>query len=456
MEAPKKYEYNGINLEQLRKIMDPEADSAVVSLYNSKAFDQDRNELKAMAQNDSFAPENLPPALRKFVENELSKKFTEDDIKQFELAREVWKENGIQFVFILFFRALPYTYMAEKPANVLRLTQLLVTQPMRRVFETAQFVFDVMDKDWWQPENRGILTALKVRIMHAAMRYNLIFNFEKSTNKDLNPNDTSWNYTWGNPISQEDLIATNQCFSLEYFKGMEMLGQPLNEEQKNAWFYTWKAIGRIMGVQENLLLPSVDQAWGLQKTIYNHLFDFEDHTSGILLAKALVTCLSTFLLSTRFILIIMKKMLFDENHPDLFYQVLGPSFGQEYPDLFRKSRGDEDPETVQEQEKQIFFDELSHFNEKVKKYNEDIKKDYPQTRGEQTENLVDLQVNVFDEALKDLDPNNPNQRGLMSDIIKKVMNSMGGVIISVLARYFREGKQSGFRIPTDLREHWQL
>ena len=64
--SSKKYEYNGINLEQLRKIMDPEADSAVVSLYNSKAFDQDRNELKAMAQNDSFAPENLPPAL-KFV-----------------------------------------------------------------------------------------------------------------------------------------------------------------------------------------------------------------------------------------------------------------------------------------------------------------------------------------------------------------------------------------------------
>ena len=156
--------WNGFDLNHFRMIMDPPADEAVRSLYDSIRFQKDRNELKEMAQNDSFIPEDLPEDLRCFVENELLKKFTPEDIAKFEMARQVWKENGVQFIFILFFRALPYTYMAEKPANVLRMTKLLVDQPLRRVFETAQFVFDVMDQEWWDPTKRGILTALKVRI----------------------------------------------------------------------------------------------------------------------------------------------------------------------------------------------------------------------------------------------------------------------------------------------------
>jgi hypothetical protein len=59
-----------------------------------------------------------------------------------------------------------------------------------------------------------------------------------------------WNDEWGKPISQEDLIATNQVFSLEFFKGMKMLGMSLRAEEQKAWFHTWKTIGKIMGVQE--------------------------------------------------------------------------------------------------------------------------------------------------------------------------------------------------------------
>lgn len=445
----KAVKWNGIDLNHFRTIMDPEADEAVKSLYNSVRFKTDRNELKEMAMNDSFVPENLPEDLRCFVENELLKKFTPEDIAKFEIARQVWKENGVQFIFILFFRALPYTYMAEKPANVLRMTKLLVDQPLRRVFETAQFVFDVMDQDWWDPTKRGILTALKVRIMHAAMRFQLL-------NK---PENEPWNKeAWGMPISQEDLIATNQCFSLEFFKGMDMLNQSLTEEQQNAWFHTWKAIGRIMGIQDELLCKTVPEAWELQLKIYDHLFNEIDHTSGIALAKALTVAISEFLISTRFTLILMRKMLKDENHPDFFYQVLGPSFGKEYPGLFRKSRGDGDEDLLMEEEiEAAFHEELTKYSEKVKEYREEKRKTEPVTRdGEISKKLIDFQLEEFEDALQKLDPNNPNTRGLKDDIIKKVMTNVGGVIVGILATYFRAGKQSGFRIPTDLKEHWAL
>ena len=70
-----------------------------------------------MAENDSIVPKELPPAMRTFLENERNVTFTEEDIKMFNRSHEIWKEHGMKFVIILLFRALPYTYMAERPAK---------------------------------------------------------------------------------------------------------------------------------------------------------------------------------------------------------------------------------------------------------------------------------------------------------------------------------------------------
>jgi len=119
--------WNGIDLEALRQVMDQPADDAVSEIFKSKSMDHLRSVLKGMAQNDSFVTKEFPDVLHDFVENELKIRFTSEDIEMFNQAHEIWKEHGMNFVFILFFRALPYTYMAEKPANVLTTTKLLVT-----------------------------------------------------------------------------------------------------------------------------------------------------------------------------------------------------------------------------------------------------------------------------------------------------------------------------------------
>lgn len=438
--------WHDLNLDDLRQVMDPDADAAVSSLYKSRAFNSLRDMLKDMARNDTFVPDSMPGGIRDFLTTELQFVPTAEDIAAFERAHRVWRENGVQFIFILFFRSLPYTYMAEKPANVLRMTKILEAHPQRRIFETAQFVFDVSDKEWWTPGKRGLITALKIRLMHAAMRYNLLYN----------PEGEAWDKeAWGMPISQEDLIATNQVFSLEFIKGMAILGQPLDEEDQNAWFHTWKMIGKIMGIQDNLLCRNKEEAWTLQKAMYNHLFP-DDNRAGIALAKALVETLATFLLSTKLILLMMKKMIMDEEHPDLFYRVLGPSFAKEYPSIFKKSRSAEEVEEDAAAEHQEFYDELMAYKEKVKAYREDQKQKDPVSRGEGKKNLVDFQLDVFEELAKKMDPQGPVDRGIVADLFKTAMNSVGGVIIGVLSLYFREGKEAGFRIPTDLKEHWAL
>lgn len=439
--------WNNETLDKYRLIMDPPADKAIISLYESVTFMQDRNFLREMATNDTFVPGSLPQPIQDFLKTELAYKYSTAEIASFKRARDIWKNNGVQFIFVLFFRALPYTYMAEKPANVLRLTKLLEAHPTRRILETAQFIFDVMDKEWWEPGSRGVMTALKIRLMHSAMRYNLLNN----------PGDEAWNKeAWGMPISQEDLLATNQVFSLEFIKGMEIMGEPLTAQQSKDWFTTWTAIGRIMGIQSDMLSDDIPSGWELQKAVYDHLFP-DDNSAGIALAKALVETLSTFLLSTKMVLIMMRKMILDEEHPDLFYRVLGPSYGRQYPNIFAATRDAEGTATVDKLLEDEFHTELEAYKERVIAFRAEQKANEPSTRGDSNfKHLIDYQLDVFDELSDEMDPNNPATRGVGTFLLKKAMGSIGSVIIGMLSTYFRTGKMTDFRIPSDLKEHWAL
>lgn len=455
----KQFVWDGIDLESLRQVMDKPSDDAVAAVFESKSMDHLRTILIDLAKNDSVISSELPKPMHDFIQSELNFSFSAEDIGLFNQTHEIWKKNGMKFVFILFFRALPYTYMAEKPANVLRMTKLLIEQPERRIFETAQFVFDVMDKNWWEPDKRGILTALKVRIMHSSMRHVIL------DNKD----GEKWNDNWGKPISQEDLVATNQVFSLEFFKGMTMLGDSLNEKEQKAWFHTWKTIGKIMGVQDNLISKDVNEAWNLQHQVYAHLFK-EKTVAGIPLTKALVVTLHHFHLPLRLTLLMMRRMLADEQFPDCFERMLGPTYETAYPEVFEKH------ETAEAKEK---HEELlrGHFHDHMKEYHkilQDKKADYqivkPKQgfieriiawvmkilgRSEDQKHLFHIHLDILHNILHHKGTNSAVEK-MDEEMIVDSMAAMGGIMVAVLSLHFRKGKQSGFRIPENLKENWSL
>lgn len=452
--------WKGIDLEALRQVMDKPADDAVASVFESHDMKHLSSILKGMAENDNFVSSELPKPMHDFVQQELNRTFTEEDITLFKQAHEIWKKKGMDFIFILFFRALPYTYMAEKPANVLRMTKLLETQTKRRIFETAQFVFDVMDENWWEPTHRGTLTALKIRIMHSAMRHVIL---------DSGKTGEKWNDQWGKPISQEDLIATNQVFSLEFFKGMEILGQGLTEDEQKAWFHTWKTIGKIMGVQDELICETVDEAWTLQHKVYAHLFKDETH-SGIALAKALVETLDHFHLPDKLILLLMKKMLDDEQFPDCFERMLGPSYKDKHPELFEKHETEELKLEHKKRLNLIFHTQIKDFHSKLitqktkfiigKKKGGFIQMLWLMLKqlfglDKKIEHLFNIHLDKIHAILHDNQTDKPIEE-LEEEMIVELMTVFGGIMVAILSIHFRIGKNSGFRIPPTLQAHWAL
>lgn len=451
--------WNGIDLEALRQVMDEPSDNAIEAIYHPEESTSMRDLaaiLKKMAKNDEVHSKNLPPALHDFLDSVLEMTFTEEDIEKFNRTHEIWKQHGMNFVFILFFRGLPYTYMAERPANVLHETKLLETKTDRRVIETAQFVFDVMEKNWWEPDKRGILTALKIRIMHSAMRHIILYSGEKQ-----------WNEEWGKPISQEDLIATNQVFSLEFFKGMKMLGKPLSKEDQEAWFHTWKTIGKIMGVQDKLLADTVEEAWELQHKIYAHLFNDETKV-GIHLADALVETIHNFYMPKKLVLFLMKTMLADEQFPDCFERMLGPTYKKDFEDLFVNDDS-QDQEQKKNLRKEMHAHAMDCYNS-LKENKTNIKHP-PHHTGffekiiivllaffgmeKSKVHMVEVHLEQLHKILHHNDTGEPLEE-LEEDAILDLINVFGGIIVAVLSAHFREGKESGFRIPKNLQENWAL
>lgn len=437
--------HSGDNLESYRQIMDPPCDDAIKDLFESKSFEEYRATLQNMVTNDSLNWTTLDPALKKFLNSNLHPEFTSEDFLMFRRAYEVWKRDGMKFIYILFFRSLPYTYMAEKPANVLRMTKLLKEHPDRRIMETAQFIFDVMEEEWWKPEKSGKLTALKIRMLHSTIRYMLLNH----------PSDEKWNMEWGLPISQEDLIATNQVFSLEFIKGMEIMGHPLSEEEQAAWYHTWKVIGKLMGIQDELLYDKIEDAWSLQKAIYNHLFNSKDNTSGIILGEALITTLSTLLLSEKLVLHMMRDMIKDEDHPDLFYRIFQPTYGEKYPVIFKKVPLDSHHKELHEADiHNDHHQELVEFHDRIKKTRN--------TDGSASgkKHLIDIHLDKIFSVLKKHQPKRSKyiDRGKFK---KEAMHAVSGIILGLLSQYFRKhkltnGKPTQFRIPHDLQENWSL
>ena len=104
---------------------------------------------------------------------------------------------------LLGFLSLPYCYAAANGAEVLVRSERIVNEPEKRLSETAQFVFDVMAKDAFEPHGQGLSTILKIRLMHAAVRWYI----EQSDN---------WNKKLlGVPVNQEDMAGTNLSFFID-------------------------------------------------------------------------------------------------------------------------------------------------------------------------------------------------------------------------------------------------
>ena len=114
----------------------------------------------------------------------------------------------------------------------------------------------------------GFIAARKVRFLHAAMRYML-----------CNPHDCDEAYsddpvtlaeafareTWdadshGAPVNQQDLLYTLLTFAVDIPEGLAHWGIRISAQQREDFLHTWRLVGHVMGIDDQLLPTTWDEA----------------------------------------------------------------------------------------------------------------------------------------------------------------------------------------------------
>ncbi len=174
--------------------------------------------------------------------------------------------------------SLPYCYAAADGAKVLDLSERIKNKPEHRLGETADFIWDVMAPNAFEPEGKGFVSILKVRLLHAAIRF--------YTNKS-----GKWNEDWGLPVNQEDMAGTNLSFSLIVVRGLRKFGLTIEYPQQQAFMHLWNVIGFLLGVDESLLPETGKEALLLEEAIRIRNFKTSEH--GQSLTRSLIQYFST-------------------------------------------------------------------------------------------------------------------------------------------------------------------
>ncbi len=276
-----------------RHLGDPLADATIEAIFSTgeDGLSHVHRLLKHLVKNDhpllddrERDEESLPPE----VVQKLETYFVQSDgaIREIdpELVRRgetVFANHGPEILMLLATYSLPASYTARRGVQVLAQTGRLESQPVRRLIETTQMVIDVMTPgglargDGPRSHGKGVRSAQKVRLMHAAIRRLILERYGED-----------WVESYGVPINQMDLCGTLMTFSAVILDGLEMLRVKLSDEEKAAYLYAWQVVGEIVGVHESLIPRTVQRADELKDVIRES--EIGRSEQGIELTRALI------------------------------------------------------------------------------------------------------------------------------------------------------------------------
>jgi hypothetical protein len=242
-------------LDEKRKQGDQRADAVIAELVRDRDTTAVNELMSTLVDNEGIPAASLPPIVAQYL-NQSAKTVLTADRARMAAAENLFGLYGPEVLMVLGMYSLPMDFASRKGVHVLGGTGSFAKAPMRRVWETAQFVIDVMGGGGLTGAGKGLRTAQKVRLMHAAIRH-LIRKGPKPWNEaDL-----------GVPINQEDLAGTLMSFSYVVLEGLRRLGVSFQPGERDSYVYAWGIVGEVMGVDRDLIPATFEDAASLSRTI---------------------------------------------------------------------------------------------------------------------------------------------------------------------------------------------
>ncbi|GGV26444.1 hypothetical protein GCM10010260_78490 [Streptomyces filipinensis] len=234
------------SMNALRQSGDELADAVVTTLFERGEVGKFNTLMRYVSTAGSPLPDGLPEVAREYLQT-TSVPPSWVDWGEMEKARLFFIDNNVHISTALSFASMPACYVVPHVAKLLSATHGL-NYPSKRMAETGQFTVYLMQPDAFEAGSRFIPAAQKVRLLHASIRHHL---------KRENRWDTE---ALGTPICQEDMIGGQMFFSLLVLDSLHRLGIHMSTEGAEAYFYAWRVVGAILGVDQGAVPKTLEEA----------------------------------------------------------------------------------------------------------------------------------------------------------------------------------------------------
>lgn len=226
-------------MSRLRRIGDPPADALVHQIAARGIIGEVNRSLSAWNRNDSAPPDDLPDFLRSWlVENSRLPSWVEP--AKLKRAHELFQKHGPMMGLIGLTASFAWMYACPRGAVVMTQSGRFGQQTSRRIAETIQYIFSVAEPGAFSPSGRGICMSLKVRLIHATVRWSLL-----QRGWDTEKNE-------GPPLPQLEALATAQCLGPKLIDDLRKLGVEITESEAEAWAHLWRVNAALLGVDPTI------------------------------------------------------------------------------------------------------------------------------------------------------------------------------------------------------------
>lgn len=267
--------WNSEDFEHYRMLTDPLADHTVRLIIEKEGKEGINQLFSLLRENHDISNVTFPEPVEDYFQ-ETSKLPDWVDWDKVNLGEQVFTKYGPEISMCLLCKSLPEAYACAKGAKVLYATGRLsehngsLSVFTRRLMETAQFVMNVCSPGGLSPNGAGIVTAQKVRLIHASIRYYL--------------RNYHWDLSNGEPINQQDMAGTLQSFSTLILQGLTQLNIQLSQDEKEGYYHIWHIVGHIIGLREELNPKNYEDGFNLGKAILKD--QMAASSEGVELTKA--------------------------------------------------------------------------------------------------------------------------------------------------------------------------
>ncbi|MCX5384350.1 oxygenase MpaB family protein [Streptomyces sp. NBC_00083] len=234
------------SMTALRTAGDELADATVAELFARGQVGTFNTLMRYVSTAGAPLPDGLPDVAREYLDA-TSVPPSWVDWGEMEKARLFFIDNNVHISTALSFASMPACYVVPHVAKLLSATHGL-KYPSKRMAETGQFTVYLMQPDAFEAGSRFIPAAQKVRLLHASIRHHLI-------------REDRWDVgALGTPICQEDLIGGQMFFSMLVLDSLHRLGIHMSTEGAEAYYYAWRVVGAMLGVDQEAVPKSLDEA----------------------------------------------------------------------------------------------------------------------------------------------------------------------------------------------------